>query len=321
MKSSYRLPVLVSLLLLAALACNLGSAAQAPTPMAVTLVVKTAAPTSTSIPPTATHAPSATVPPAPASTDTQPAPTQAPTEAPPTVAPTEAPTVAPTEAPTAQPTTAGRMVTFENVLFVSPNGLSQSEHGQIMPAETNGAPWDITVQYVKFSFSGYPLSGTFHEPVIYVYPTQGFDVAADTIANLKDLLSLRPADANNMPFLPPFNAGQVFHAQVKYLDFGSGGGVRYLTQYGQAIWPVNNHDMFYTYQGLTSDGQYYVSAIMPIANSSLPATGDGVDLQQLTNTYDTYIAGIRTQLDAQPDASFTPALSLLDQLMQTVKVR
>lgn len=234
---------------------------------------------------------------------------------------TPEPGLPPTAAPTPIPTTAGRMVTFENVRFSVPTGLAQSEFGEIVPPATDGTPWDVTVQHIKFNFSGYPQAGALHQPVIVVYPTTGFDPAADTIANLKDLLAARPADANPMPFLPLSNAAQMFRAQVKYLDFENGSGVRYLTQFGQGIWPVNNRDMFYTFQGLTADGQYYISAILPVAHSALPASGEGADLAKLGEDYPGYIAGIRSQLDAQPESSFTPSLATLDALVQSIRIK
>jgi len=79
--------------------------------------------------------------------------------------------------------------------------------------------------------------------------------------------------------------------------------------------------MFYAYQGLTSDGKYYVSVIMPVSNSALPASGDGADLNQLSENYASYLTGVRTQLDAQPDDSFTPSLAALDELAQSITVK
>ncbi len=283
MKTQNRtLVLIVSFLLLAALACSLTGTQQPqpPTPVAITVPVNTEVPS-----------------------------------------PTQAPTEAPTSTPSLVPTTAGRMVTFQNILFVVPNGLSQSETGQIMPAVMDGAGFDIPVEYIKFSFTGYPLSGTSNEPVIEVFPTDGYTIAKDIISNLKDLLSLRPAEANQIPYLPITNSAQVFHAKVKYMDFGSGSGVRYLTQMGQGIWPINSKDMFYTYQGLTSDGKYYISVLMPVSSSVVPATGEGADLNQLGNDYLAYVNGVRTQLEAQPDDSYTPSLAALDALVQSIKVR
>ncbi len=272
-------------LILAALACALPGAqqpTQGPTPVAITV---------------------AALP-----TQTQPLPA------------TEVPTLPPTSVPpTPVPTTSGRMATFDNILFVVPEGLSQSELSEIVDPVTNGSPWDVTVQHVKFTLTGYSLSGTSWQPVIYVFPIAGYDQAADTIANLKQLLSLRPADANDMPFLPLVNAGQEFRSKVAYMDFASGSGVRFVSQYGQGPWPINNKDTFYTFQGLTSDGKYYVSVIMPVSNSVLPATGDGADMSKVGDN--SYVAGVRDQLNAQPDESFVPSLAVLDALAKSITVR
>ena len=80
------------------------------------------------------------------------------------------------------------------------------------------------------------------------------------------IIPAAPAD----PSMP----GKMFHAQYQVFPFGSGGGIRYLTLYAQYYAPINNHDLFYTYQGLTNDGKYWVSAILPINNPILPDNGD-----------------------------------------------
>ena len=61
------------------------------------------------------------------------------------------------------------------------------------------------------------------------------------------------------------------HVQVQYLDFKSGTGVRFLTQFNNGMAPVNNHDLIYTFQGLTSDGKYYIAAVLPVTHPDLPA--------------------------------------------------
>ena len=63
-------------------------------------------------------------------------------------------------------------------------------------------------------------------------------------------------------------------AKGKLQPFVSGIGVRFLTEYAQYFVPVNNHDLFYTYQGLTNDGQYWISVILPINHPDLPANAD-----------------------------------------------
>ncbi len=240
----------------------------------------------------------------------------------PTQAPTLTPMAEPTLAPTPIPTTAGRMVMFENVQLILPEGLAQNQASSIMPAETSGTPRDIQVSYTKIDLLGYTLSNTSSQASIYVFPTEGFSNAADTIANLKDVMALHPQDVNSMPYLPLVGTVQMLHAQVKYLDFGSGSGVRYLTQYSSGLVPVTSQDLFYTFQGLTADGKYYVSVVMPVANNALPATKEDYDMAGLVGEkYMQYIGTVSSQLEAQPDSTFTPTLSTLDALVQSIKVR
>lgn len=76
-----------------------------------------------------------------------------------------------------------------------------------------------------------------------------------------------------LPFLPLFNAHQVMHTSLQYLDFKNGTGLRYLTWFSQGIMPINNYELIYTNQGLTSDGKYYVAAVLPVTHPNLPSDG------------------------------------------------
>ena len=46
---------------------------------------------------------------------------------------------------------------------------------------------------------------------------------------------------------------------MNYLDFQDGSGIRYLMSYQQEGSENTSKELFYTYQGLTTDGTYYVS--------------------------------------------------------------
>ena len=50
--------------------------------------------------------------------------------------------------------------------------------------------------------------------------------------------------------------------------------MRFLTEYGQYPAPVNNHELFYHFQGFTSDGEYYIVATLPVTAPVLAETGD-----------------------------------------------
>jgi hypothetical protein len=80
-------------------------------------------------------------------------------------------------------------------------------------------------------------------PTISVYPVSEYQqvnpVAKERIGDLKTLLSQKPKDpTDDIPVLPAVNAGQAFHAQVKYLTFDGGTGVRFLTMYSQDVSPI-----------------------------------------------------------------------------------
>jgi hypothetical protein len=128
-----------------------------------------------------------------------------------------------------------------------------------------------------------------------------------------------------LPLLPVFNAAQIFYSQAAVVQFQNGKGVRYLTEYAQSFAPINNKDIFYTFQGLTADGQYWVSAILPISNPILPGNGDnpptGQSWEDFSNSYESYIADIIAQLNAQSPGSFAPTINMLDALINSIVVQ
>lgn len=264
----------------------------------------------------------------PASPTVQPTPTvfiPPPSPLPPTIPPTQPP---PTIPPTEPPVCAS--VSYGGVTLCYDPALASAVTGETVPAESiTEAPWGATPEHIRFSFTGYPLSGTFHEPHIYIYPVADFEAinpnVTQTVANLQQLLAQRPAaPSGTIPFLPIFNAAQLMRAQIAYLDFQNGSGVRFLTQYDQAYIPINSNELFYTFQGLTTDGAYYIAAVLPTAHPSLPADGSnppGGDWEEFVNNWDSYILALVAQLDAAPASTFTPDLSLFDRLMESLLVQ
>jgi hypothetical protein len=148
------------------------------------------------------------------------------------------------------------------------------------------------------------------------------EYTARRVSDLRQLLVDKPVDPQAIPFLPLFPAGQMLRAQVAYVDFQNGAGVRFLTQYAQAYLPINNYELFYTFQGLTDDGGTYVAAILPASHPALPADQAAYegDLDTLVQNFDPYIAEIAQLLDAQDVSSFTPDLSRLDAMIRSLDV-
>lgn len=220
----------------------------------------------------------------------------------------------------------GQEVVFEDIRFVYPPSVAAG----VDPA--NKAEMEDMVgtipAHVEFTFNSYVWDGSMHTPIIYVYSTDAYraanEYAAEDIDQLNTLLFERPANPENIPFLPMWNAGQMFASNIEYMEFQNGIGVRFLTQYGQDVSPVNNNGLFYTFQGLTNDGQWYVSAVFPVSHATLPPAGDqvpGGDWEAFSNNYITYIGETEAMLNVQTNESFYPDLSELDGIIESLQVK
>ena len=265
----------------------------------------------TATPPTLTSLPPATLPPA----------TESPTA-------TEPPTAI--EPPTAtQPPAPVTNVTCNELSLYLDAALASGYDCKTIPEVSGQAYFDVNPQYTELTLHGYPLADRFFTPRIDVFPVQRFselapDAVNPDVTSLQALISGGPV-GDTLPLLPIFNAAQEFHAQFKVQPFTSGTGIRYLTEYAQYADPANNHDMFYSFQGLTADGKYWISGILPISNPILPENGDnppnGQTMEQFSNNFPTYIADITNQLNAQPADSFAPTLTALDQLVGSIQIQ
>lgn len=238
-------------------------------------------------------------------------------------APTAVPTAAvPTTPPaTAAPTAAPTGITLDV------SGVAQDVSVETVPAvaaSAGGPTWDVAPEFRRLTLQGYPVAQHMHKPQVFVYPVA--EMAASNeglgtmLANLQALLQSRQP-GEYLPFLPLFNATQVMHAQVQFLDFQNGSGVRFLTQFDQAPLPINNNELFYTFQGLTSDGKYYVAAVLPVTHPDLPA-GSQVTQEQADamNDFPGYLAKLTDLLNGQPPERFTPDLSKLDAMIRSLAV-
>lgn len=205
---------------------------------------------------------------------------------------------------------------FDPALAVSVN--PETEEGQGDPEN----PWS-TPDHEVFLFAGYPLGDAFHEPVIRVFPVEAFravnPMVGERLDHLETVLADRPAEPE-VGVLHFFNAAQFIQAQVVYLEFQSGTGVRFLAQYGQAASPIGWPHLFYTFQGLTADGQYYISAVLPVTHPSLPHPDDVTLDEAFYDNFMAYAAEKEAELDAEAPGSFQPSLLLLDEMIESLRV-
>ena len=219
----------------------------------------------------------------------------------------------------------GNEITFENIYFVYPDAVASGVDPVSKPEMEDMA--GMIPAHTEITFNDYAWNGSMHIPTIYVYSTDAYrnanEYAGEIIDELNTLIHDRPPAPETIPFLPNWNAAQVFNVDVEYIDFQNGSGVRFLTMYSQAIYPINNNGLFYTFQGLTNDGKWYISAVFPVSHASLPDSGDipNDDWETFSDNYVTYMADTTNMLNSQPNDSFTPHLNELDDIIHSIQVK
>lgn len=224
----------------------------------------------------------------------------------------------------AQPS--GAQVNFEGVQFTYEPSLAAGVTTRIVPAEEDLG--GIIPEHLEIVFDNYAWEGSMHTPTIYVFSVDSYRSANEyvnpIIDELMTTLEQKQPQSEHLPFLPMWNAGQMFYANLEYVDFQNGSGIRFLSQYGQAIYPINNNGLFYTFQGLTNDGAWYVAAVLPVANPGLSPDGNdppGGDWEAFDQNFEAHLSQVTTFLQAQPPRSFTPDLDLLDELVRSLQVK
>ncbi len=222
--------------------------------------------------------------------------------------------------------------TPEPVTF-DPNGLAGAIEGIIVPAE----PYSATT---TADASGHPDHVVFlfdDEPRLAIYPIAEYQAIWDAAGNsrvtdqvnvLKQLLEERPVRQEvpqpPLPILPPSTGANDLAIRFNYVDFASGSGIRFIGRESSAQSPVTNDQLNYYFQGLTSDGNYYISFVFPVWTPDLPDTPDDVTVetrQQAESNYTAYLAQTTeslAQLNAETD--WLPPILMLDGMVQSLTI-
>lgn len=196
-------------------------------------------------------------------------------------------------------------------------------------ADTSLPPFAINPQYTEITLQGYALGERMMKPHIDVFPVERYgqlipDTLPTFVTNLQSFINGTAPGTQELPLLPIQNAGQLIHVQYQVIPFANGKGTRFLTEYAQFYDPINNFDMFYTFQGLTSDGKYWISAVLPISNPILPADGknppNGQSWDAFGSGFPKYLSDISLQLNSQAPGNFSPSIPMLDTLIASIQI-
>ncbi len=231
----------------------------------------------------------------------------------------------------------GIPVSATPIQLIIPEGLATGATADTIDVITDqtGASWDVAPAHLQLTLLGYSVGVSSHVPQIFVYPAQQYasmnPAAADSLKRLQAVLANPAAtyDKDTLPRVPFLNAGQVLAARQKAVRFSGGSGVRFVTQYAQDISPINNHGLFYHFEGLTDDGKYYILAILPVnlpflaadnnPNSPVPSAGIPFPPSSASgSSFEEYFQQVTQKINAAPADQFSPVLETLDALMQSI---
>jgi len=227
------------------------------------------------------------------------------------------------------------------VVKLNPTSLGQAVES-LPVAGVEDAPGTPFVEaglpaHVRIAFGGVKPNTTIlntREPQVLIIPIAGYlakfgampelqeEVQAQ-IDELRTFLKERTiTDAETITVLPPINAAQLMHSRIEYLDLPNGRGVRFLTAYSTDPITITAANLFYTFQGVTNDGLYYISAFFPIDTTKItrtPAEVTADENEEAVADFASYLARISQQLEAGKDTDFTPALSTIDAVIRSIE--
>ena len=232
-------------------------------------------------------------------------------------------------------------VSFEGISLTLPTALAGSLDVALVPEqpyeEQNTPFWDVYPETIMFTAGDYS-DGTefFHTPSIRFYrldddmsrfgPEEfGFlremTEMVDLFNAMPDLQTYVGSDQNtHLPFLPVFNAAQVFRAKPEFIASDYVVGVRYLTFYAQDFFPVADTQLLYTFQGASLVDNYLISVTLPISSGQLLEPGDDFDYETFSATADQYMEATALMLNGLDDNRYMPTIPMLDEFVLSIVI-
>jgi hypothetical protein len=164
--------------------------------------------------------------------------------------------------------------------------------------------------------------------------TVGLETVARHVDTLRAILADRPdlsaftTDRSvAFPFLPARATPQLIRARPTYVDTPTVSGIGYLTAFEQAgeggpldSFPFTSTSVIATFQGISSDGRWYVSFVQELETSLFPAQPTARDIRRAAAHWDAYLEESVARLEAAPPADFTPSLDAVDALVRSLAV-
>jgi surface antigen len=190
-------------------------------------------------------------------------------------------------------------------------------------AEEAGMP---IPEHIQFWFTNYPLSVNKNFTSIDLFPNTSVDsTSIESVLLNHPVISTSIFNEIPGPSIPrePFPHGNAMLSMVakfKYIETPYISGYRYIGQYGQCVCPYSPSDFLYIFQGLSTNGQYAISAKLAV---QIPITPDlsipeGIqDNDQIIYEYNQLFANL---IEQSVPEGFSPSLNSLDDLIQSFTI-
>jgi hypothetical protein len=244
-----------------------------------------------------------------------------------------------------------KLVSYQNVEFYYADNLATDVNAAVMPActlqQASDKPDCAAPKHLAFTLVGFgaPQSENsfYSSPNIRIYPIaefrkvlaispylQTFDVE---VQSLQNLLTNKPARwQEKIPYLPYVDANQSFHTHLKYIKFKGGQGIGSVVRYDIERSLVQDRQLAYTFQGITNDRRYYISATFPIGapllnlpKDSTTKLHEGYRLpstvllsEQQEKKYQIYLKRMQSKLEKMPADQYAPNLELLEEMISSL---
>jgi hypothetical protein len=201
-------------------------------------------------------------------------------------------------------------------------GLGSRLHGEVMPlvlADPDSPRFmDGEPEHLRLTFDTDVLSGRVNprERQILIYPVVSYGGLflgvermefEKRVRTLVGWIKSRPATiAEPIPLFPATDIPELFHARIRYLEFGDGSGIRFVARHAREPDRQPGDSLFYAFQGVTHGGKYLVCVYYPITAPAMPPVSKPREA-----------AGM---LDSLAESSFNPDLAQLDGMVRSLRI-
>ena len=238
--------------------------------------------------------------------------------------------------PVEVPVVDGR-ASYNGISFHINEALNYGMAARICPASAGDqSGWnEAHPPYTEFFFQTYSRKNVDYQPSIRVYKgtddMQNYIYPLSALDELQSTLEQRPQPVTWFQHSP-------LHTREAYLDFANGAGVRGLIQYMQDVFFFTNNGLIYEFNGLTTDGRYFVSVHYPVSvpflmeldGFSLPPNNinpSAIAISTWTSSFEqqgqviqAYNNEALQRFEQMTDSDAFPNLALLDELVKSIQV-